>query len=300
MPRLNSAELKAQFDGLLDDMESVANRDVAADIVNTALRLATDNASRLDLKITATALREMRAAYRAFAPYRDRRKVTMFGSARTKPDSPLYVQARNIATAPAPAAARRRPGAGPGARHPPSPWSPPRARRGLGTTRRTGAEIRAATAIQSARTGTAYGEHLASATSRPWRRSRRRAAEAEGPPGRWPGGGEGGDGGGVDCARDWIRAGGRGRVGAFSDGSGPVGGGSHNPRRQISEMVGVGVLPAFRRHGLAGAAAHLLARQALDSGVTTIFCGAESIDVARVYERLGFRRIGTTCIAGMD
>ena len=69
-----------------------------ADIVNTSLRMATDNASRLDLKITATALREMRAAFRAFAPYRDRRKVTMFGSARARgPTIPLYAQAREMA-----------------------------------------------------------------------------------------------------------------------------------------------------------------------------------------------------------
>ncbi|MEY2467692.1 MAG: hypothetical protein QOF21_390 [Actinomycetota bacterium] len=78
-------------------METIANRDVVADIVNTALRLATDDASRLDLKITSTALREMRAAFRAFAPYRDRKKVTMFGSARTKTDDPLYEQAREMA-----------------------------------------------------------------------------------------------------------------------------------------------------------------------------------------------------------
>ena len=80
-------------------METLANRDIVAEIVNTALRIATDNASRLDLKITSTALREMRAAFRAFAPYRDKPKVTMFGSARTKPDDPLYAQAREMARA---------------------------------------------------------------------------------------------------------------------------------------------------------------------------------------------------------
>jgi uncharacterized protein (TIGR00730 family) len=99
MAKIDSAKIKADTDALLDDMESLANRDIVADIVNTALRLATDDANRLDLKITATALREMRAAFRAFAPYRDRRKITMFGSARTKPDSPLYVQARALAAA---------------------------------------------------------------------------------------------------------------------------------------------------------------------------------------------------------
>lgn len=89
-------------------------------------------------------------------------------------------------------------------------------------------------------------------------------------------------------------------VGAFVRGAGAVGGGSHNPRGQVSEMVGVGVLPAFRRRGLGGAVAHLLARQALATGLTTVFCGAESSDVARVYEGVGFRRIGTTCMAGID
>jgi uncharacterized protein (TIGR00730 family) len=114
MATINSAKIKADVDALLTDMESLGNRDVVADIVNTALRLATDNASRLDLKITATALREMRAAFRAFAPYRDRRKVTMFGSARTKPDSPLYVQAREMATALSDAGWMVVTGAGPG------------------------------------------------------------------------------------------------------------------------------------------------------------------------------------------
>lgn len=94
---LKKVELDKRVNDLLDEMETMANRDVMADIVNTSLRLATDNASRLDLKITATALREMRAAFRAFAPYRTRKKVTMFGSARTRPDDPLYAQAREMA-----------------------------------------------------------------------------------------------------------------------------------------------------------------------------------------------------------
>ncbi|MHB8188010.1 MAG: GNAT family N-acetyltransferase [Dermatophilaceae bacterium] len=99
---------------------------------------------------------------------------------------------------------------------------------------------------------------------------------------------------------DGLREGRTVLAGAFVNDVGAVGGGSHNPRGQVSEIVGVGVLPAFRRRGLAGAVAHMLARQALDNGVATVFCGAESIDVARVYERVGFRRIGTTCMAGID
>ncbi|HEX5365514.1 MAG TPA: TIGR00730 family Rossman fold protein [Acidimicrobiales bacterium] len=83
--------------GLLDEAGATRNRDVLADILRTAFDLATDDADRLDLKITRDALREMRAAYRLFAPYADVRKVTVFGSARTHTSDPLYAQARSLA-----------------------------------------------------------------------------------------------------------------------------------------------------------------------------------------------------------
>jgi uncharacterized protein (TIGR00730 family) len=56
-----------------------------------------DDTDRLDLKISSAALTEMRAAFELFAPYDDVPKVTIFGSARTKPDDPLYRQARHAA-----------------------------------------------------------------------------------------------------------------------------------------------------------------------------------------------------------
>ena len=40
---------------------------------------------------------EMREAFAVFAPYRDVQKVTVFGSARTAANDPLYEQARRIA-----------------------------------------------------------------------------------------------------------------------------------------------------------------------------------------------------------
>lgn len=77
----------------------------------------------------------------------------------------------------------------------------------------------------------------------------------------------------------------------------PVGGGSHNPRGQVSEIVGVGVLPAYRRRGLAGALATALARDALARGVATVFCSAQDEKVASIYLAAGFTRVGTACIA---
>lgn len=100
----------------------------------------------------------------------------------------------------------------------------------------------------------------------------------------------------IDALRDGRTV----MAGALVRDVGAVGGGSHNPRGEVTEMVGVGILPAFRRRRLAGALAHLLAQHARDNGVTTVFCGAESNDVARIYEGVGFRRIGTTCMAGIN
>ena len=86
-------------------------------------------------------------------------------------------------------------------------------------------------------------------------------------------------------------------AGAFDAEVGPVGGGSHNPRADVTEIVGVGVLPAYRRRGLAAAITARLARHALDNGVRTVFCSAQDDAVARVYESVGFRRVGTAGVA---
>ncbi|MGQ0743082.1 MAG: TIGR00730 family Rossman fold protein [Acidimicrobiales bacterium] len=93
-----------------------ATRDIdqLSAIMSTALGLATDGADRLDLKITNAALAEMRAAFSMFAPYRAVPKVTIFGSARTLPEDPLYVQARDLAAELAAAGWMVVTGAGPG------------------------------------------------------------------------------------------------------------------------------------------------------------------------------------------
>lgn len=56
-------------------------------------KLVGDHASRGDLKILGRTLKELRYAFKVFAPYRRMRKVTVFGSARTKPDELSYQQA---------------------------------------------------------------------------------------------------------------------------------------------------------------------------------------------------------------
>ncbi|MGI9119014.1 MAG: TIGR00730 family Rossman fold protein, partial [Acidimicrobiales bacterium] len=84
---------------LLDAAGATADRDQLFEILASAVLLAGDGAHRLDLKITNAALKEMRAAFHMFAPYRDVPKVTIFGSARTRPEDPLYAQTHDLAAA---------------------------------------------------------------------------------------------------------------------------------------------------------------------------------------------------------
>ncbi|MFT4218891.1 MAG: TIGR00730 family Rossman fold protein [Microbacterium sp.] len=83
----------------IDTAGIARNVDLVARILATGIGLGMDGTDRLDLKITTAALTEMRAAFRLFAPYEDVPKVTIFGSARTKPDDPLYRQAADVAAA---------------------------------------------------------------------------------------------------------------------------------------------------------------------------------------------------------
>lgn len=96
-PRTGDADLDRDLQQILDQLGVDHDRDVLFEVLVSAVRLAQDNADRLDLKITSATLKEMRTAFRAFAPYRDVPKVTIFGSARTLPTDPSYAQARDFA-----------------------------------------------------------------------------------------------------------------------------------------------------------------------------------------------------------
>lgn len=67
------------------------------EMLRTALGLGTDGLATLDLKIANSALKEMREAFLMFTPYAKRQKVTIFGSARTTTDDPVYRQTEQVA-----------------------------------------------------------------------------------------------------------------------------------------------------------------------------------------------------------
>jgi uncharacterized protein (TIGR00730 family) len=66
-------------------------------IVVTALRLLAEERSVGDLKLITSAVKELRHAFRVFEPYSNRRKISVFGSARTRRDEPAWQQAFHFA-----------------------------------------------------------------------------------------------------------------------------------------------------------------------------------------------------------
>ena len=112
--RTGDPDLDQRLLDVLDAAGATKDVDQLFEILVSVVKLAGDRADRLNLKITNAALREMREAFRVFAPYRTVPKVTIFGSARTLPDDPLYVQTRDLAGALAAAGWIIVTGAGPG------------------------------------------------------------------------------------------------------------------------------------------------------------------------------------------
>jgi ribosomal protein S18 acetylase RimI-like enzyme len=111
-------------------------------------------------------------------------------------------------------------------------------------------------------------------------------------------GGLGGAGADVGFLRERIRRGITG-VGVAEEpepgGAVVLGAGSHHPVGGVSELTGIGVLPSARRRGIGAALTALLAQDARASGATLLVLSAADDAVARLYERVGFRRVGTAC-----
>jgi uncharacterized protein (TIGR00730 family) len=96
-------ELTRQIRELIASRGGGYNEESVADIIENALKLLKDVQDSGDVRVIQTALRELRYAFKLFAPYAHVRKVTMFGSARTQPSRQEYQQAfefgRKIAAA---------------------------------------------------------------------------------------------------------------------------------------------------------------------------------------------------------
>jgi len=99
-----------------------------------------------------------------------------------------------------------------------------------------------------------------------------------------------------EALRERLRSGAGVLAVGYLDGR-PVASGMHLPVEGVTEVVGVGTLPAARRRGFGAAVTAALVDDARSRGVETVFLSAGSEEIARLYASLGFERIGTACIA---
>ena len=77
---------------ILELAQSVGGKDdcLLAEIISTAVGMAKGNTTQADFELAGRTLKELKISNEVFFPYRDRRKVSLFGSARTKPDEAEY------------------------------------------------------------------------------------------------------------------------------------------------------------------------------------------------------------------
>ena len=92
LPRYRSGDrhLDAQIAELAEAAGVGDHQGLLFEMVVSALRLSRENHDRGDLKLINSALKELRYSMGVFAPYKDTRKLSIFGSARTPSDHPNY------------------------------------------------------------------------------------------------------------------------------------------------------------------------------------------------------------------
>src|SRR3989440_8015444 len=78
---------------LIEELRDLPDGDLVGEIVANALKLLRDQTNRGDIKLINKSFKELRYALKVFAPYRDTRKVSIFGSARTPESHADYDQA---------------------------------------------------------------------------------------------------------------------------------------------------------------------------------------------------------------
>ncbi len=94
--RVGDDELDAKIVDLITAAGPTSDPELIFELVASAIRMQREGVARRELKIANYSLKEMRYAFHVFAPYRHRRKVSVFGSARTRVDDEAYRSAEQF------------------------------------------------------------------------------------------------------------------------------------------------------------------------------------------------------------
>jgi uncharacterized protein (TIGR00730 family) len=98
-PVLTRDEILQQVSALLDSPEDDLHAALMRELLTGLLKLHDAHLDLLDVKIVNRAVKELRHAFGVFRGYKNRQKVSIFGSARTLSDDPNYQLAYQFAQA---------------------------------------------------------------------------------------------------------------------------------------------------------------------------------------------------------
>ncbi len=81
------------IEALIQMVGGIKSPELIREMMIAALKAGQEDDDKADLKLMNTTLKEMRFTSKIFGPYSNVKKVTVFGSARTKPGAPAYEMA---------------------------------------------------------------------------------------------------------------------------------------------------------------------------------------------------------------
>ena len=85
-----------EIDRLIGLCGEVHHPEIVREMIIAALKAGQEDDERADLKLMNSTLKEMRFTSKVFGPYSHIKKVTVFGSARTLPEEPVYAMASQL------------------------------------------------------------------------------------------------------------------------------------------------------------------------------------------------------------
>ena len=86
----NNGPMDDSIHRMIELAGGINNTEIIREMILTALKAGQENYEKADLKLMNSTLKEMRFTSKIFGPYRNKRKVTVFGSARTQRGDPVY------------------------------------------------------------------------------------------------------------------------------------------------------------------------------------------------------------------
>jgi uncharacterized protein (TIGR00730 family) len=94
--RDNNGPVDVAIEELIQHVGDVRRPRIVREMILAALKAGQEDDGGVDLKMMTTSLKEMRYTAKVFGEYECYKKVTVFGSARTRPEEKVYVMARQL------------------------------------------------------------------------------------------------------------------------------------------------------------------------------------------------------------